>query len=138
MKMLRTLFIAQLVCVLLLLAIVLSALVTTEQQHVTESYDRQKIALTQLVKNFVGDDYKMLVQQIRASSNPQMLQLSKIDGTVLHEHNNASSRSAMLDFIFQMAGINQQAVTLKNDEHQLQLKFIPDFDRSNAVFLQAF
>ncbi|HCU66703.1 MAG TPA: diguanylate phosphodiesterase [Rheinheimera sp.] len=138
MKMLRTLLVAQFVCVLLLLAIVLSALVTTEQQHVKESYDRQKIALTQLLKNFVGEDYKTLVQQIRASTNPQMLQLSKLDGTVLHEHNNASSGSALLEQIFSLTGIEQKAAVIKNDEHQLQLQFIPDFDRSNAVFLQAF
>jgi len=138
MKMLRTLLVAQFVCVLLLLAIVLSALVTTEQQHVKESYDRQKIALTQLLKNFVGEDYKTLVQQIRASTNPQMLQLSKLDGTVLHEHNNATSGSTLLEQIFSLTGIEQKAATIKNDEHQLQLQFIPDFDRSNAVFLQAF
>ena len=73
MKMLRTLFIVQLLCALLLIAVVLSALIMTEKQSVKQSYDSQKSAINHLLKNFVGDDYKNLVQQIRSSVNPQML-----------------------------------------------------------------
>ena len=81
MKMLRTLFIAQLLCALLLIAVVLSALTMTEKQSVKQSYDSQKSTINHLLKNFVGDDYKSLVQQIRSSVNPQMLQISKTDGS---------------------------------------------------------
>lgn len=136
--MLRTLFIAQLLCALLLIAVVLSALLMTEKQSVKQSYDAQKSAINHLLKNFVGDDYKNLVQQIRSSANPQMLQISKTDGSVVHEHNNATARSGLLDTIHQVAGIDQQPASLKSDEHDLQIKFIPNFDQSNATFLQAF
>lgn len=136
--MLRTLFIAQLLCALLLIAVVLSALLMTEKQSVKQSYDAQKSAINHLLKNFIGDDYKNLVQQIRSSANPQMLQISKTDGSVVHEHNNATARSGLLDTIHQVAGIDQQPASLKSDEHDLQIKFIPNFDQSNATFLQAF
>lgn len=138
MKMLRTLFIAQLLCALLLIAVVLSALIMTEEQSVKQSYDHQKNTITHLLKNFIGDDYKNLVQQIRSSLNPQMLEISKADGSVVHEHNNATARSALLDTVYGIGGIEQQPALLKSEEHDLQIKFIPNFDQSNATFLQAF
>ena len=107
MKMLRTLFIVQLLCALLLIAVVLSTLLMTEKQSVKQSYDSQKSAINHLLKNFVGDDYKNLVQQIRSSVNPQMLQISKLDGSVVHEHNNATTRSGLLENILEISGIDQ-------------------------------
>ena len=67
-----------------------------------------------------------------------MLQISKTDGSVVHEHNNATARSGLLDTIHQVAGIDQQPASLKSEEHDLQIKFMPNFDQGNATFLQAF
>jgi len=138
MKMLRTLFIVQLLCALLLIAVVLSALIMTEKQSVQQSYDSQKNVISHLLKNFVGTDYKNLVQQIRASVNPQMLEISKSDGSVVHAHNNATPRPALLDKVYSIGGIAQQPTSLKSDEHELTIQFTPNFDQQNASFLQAF
>jgi len=138
MKMLRTLFIIQLLCASLLVAVVLSALIMTEKQSVKQSYDSHKNSISHLLKNFVGDDYKNLVQQIRSSVNPQMLEISKADGSVVHEHNNATTRSAVLETVHSLGGIEQQPAVLKSVEHELQIKFAPNFDQSNATFMQAF
>ncbi len=138
MKMLRTLFIVQLLCTVLLLAVILSALMMTEKQSVKQSYDSQRNTINHLLKNFVGDDYKNLVQQIRSSVNPQMLQISKTDGFIVHEHNNATARSALLDTVLELGGIEQQPAVLSSVEHDLQIKFMPNVEPSNATFMQAF
>ena len=138
MKMLRTLFIIQLLCTLLLIAVVLSATLMTEKQAVKQSFDSQKNTITQLLKNFVGDDYKKLVGQIRAAVNPQQLQISKTDGSVVHEHNNSTTRSALLDFVLQVGGIDQKPAVLKFAEQDLQVKFQPNFEQGNAILMQAF
>jgi EAL domain-containing protein (putative c-di-GMP-specific phosphodiesterase class I)/GGDEF domain-containing protein len=138
MKMLRTLFIIQLLCTLLLIAVVLSATLMTEKQAVKQSFDSQKNTITQLLKNFVGDDYKKLVGQIRAAVNPQQLHISKNDGSVVHEHNNSTTRSALLDFVLQVGGIDQKPAVLKFAEQDLQVKFQPNFEQGNAILMQAF
>ena len=138
MKMLRTLFIAQLLCALLLIAIVLSALVMTEQNSVKQRYDAQKTTMTELLRNFVGKDYKNLVQQIRSSTAPQMLQLSRTDGSVLHEHNNATAKDGLTQTLLSLSGIAQQPTSLTFADHELKITFIPDFDESNALFVKAF
>ncbi|MBU2180645.1 MAG: GGDEF domain-containing protein [Gammaproteobacteria bacterium] len=138
MKMLRTLFIVQLLCTLLLIAVILSALMMTEKQSVKQNYDSQKNTINHLLKNFVGDDYKNLVLQIRNSVNPQMLQISKGDGSVVHEHNNATARSGLLDTVLELGGIEQKPATLTSAEHDLQIRFMPNVDESNSTFMQAF
>jgi EAL domain-containing protein (putative c-di-GMP-specific phosphodiesterase class I)/GGDEF domain-containing protein len=138
MKMLRTLFIIQLLCTVLLIAVVLSATLMTEKQAVKQSFDSQKNTITQLLKNFVGDDYKKLVGQIRSAVNPQQLQISKNDGSIVHEHNNSTTRSALLDFVLQVGGIDQKPAVLKFAEQDLQVKFQPNFEQGNTILMQAF
>jgi diguanylate cyclase (GGDEF)-like protein len=137
MKILRTLFIIQLLCYFLLTALGVKALLLNQQQQINQTYQLQQNAIAHQLKNFVGNDYKTLVQQIRASSNPQLLMLSQLDGVVLHEHNAATAKTGWLDSLYQFAGIQRQAAVMKNQDLNLQLSFQPDFDQTDAVFRQS-
>lgn len=137
MKILRTLFIIQLLCYFLLTALGLKALLLNQQQQINQTYQLQQNAIAHQLKNFVGKDYKTLVQQIRASSNPQLLILSQLDGVILHEHNAATAKVSWLDTLYQLAGIERQAAVMKNQDLNLQLSFQPNFDQTDAVFQQA-
>lgn len=137
MKILRTLFIIQLLCYFLLTALGVKALLLNQQQQINQIYQLQQTAIAHQLKNFVGKDYKTLVQQIRASTNPQVLILSQLDAVVLHEHNAATTQPGWLDSLYQLAGIERQIAVMKNQDQNVQLSFRPDFDQSDAVFQQA-
>jgi len=137
MKILRTLFIIQLLCYFLLTALGVKALLLNQQQQINQTYQLQQNAIAHQLKNFVGNDYKTLVQQIRASSNPQLLILTQLDGVVLHEHNAATAKAGWLDSVYQLAGIQRQAAVMKNQDLNLQLSFQPDFDQTDDVFRQS-
>ena len=137
MKILRTLFVVQLLCYFLLTSLGFSALILNQQQQINQIYQLQQNSIAHQLKNFVGNDYKKLVQQIRASSNPQLLILSQLDGVILHEHNSATAGSTWLDSVYQWSGIQRQPAVIQNQELNLQLSFQPHFDQTDAVFRQS-
>ncbi len=137
MKILRTLFVVQLLCFFLLTALGFNALRMNQQQQINQIYQLQQNAIAHQLKNFVGKDYKTLVQQIRASTNPQLLTLSQLDGVVLHQHNSATVGRHWLESVYQLSGIERQPVVMKNQELNLELSFQPNFDQTDAVFQQS-
>lgn len=138
MKILRTLFVVQLLCYLVLTAVGLNALLLNQKQQINQMYDLSHNAISHQVKHFVGNDYKTLVHQIRTSTNPQLLVLSHLDGTILHEHNSAAVGATWLDTVYQWTGVRRQPSDIKNEELNLQVSFRPNFEQSDQAFQQAF
>lgn len=137
MKIFRTLFIVQIVCTLILQAVIIYALITATQQQQNQLIMTQQQVISQALKNFAGDDYAEFAQGLRSAINIQQLHLSKTDGTVLTEFNSATPSSSIVPELFKLAGFPRDLASVKDAEQGLQLRFKPNLDNQDQAFMQA-
>lgn len=97
--------------------------------------DNQQLALNQLLKNVDNDDEKLLVQQIRAMANPQLLQVRQTDGTMLYEHNNATSLMSTAEQIQKLVGFERRFGQLSAPAIGVEIRFKPNFDEQDQLFV---
>ena len=137
MKIFRTLFIVQIVCTLILQAVIIYALITATQQQQNQLITTQQQVISQALKNFAGEDYAEFAQSLRSAINIQQLHLSKTDGTVLTEFNSATPSSTIVPELFKLAGFPRDLASVKDAEQGLQLRFKPNLDNQDQAFMQA-
>lgn len=137
MKIFRTLFIVQIVCTLILQAVIIYALITATQQQQNQLIMTQQQVISQALKNFAGEDYAEFAQSLRSAINIQQLHLSKTDGTVLTEFNSATPSSSIVPELFKLAGFPRDLASVKDAEQGLQLRFKPNLDNQDQAFMQA-
>ena len=137
MKIFRTLFIVQIVCTLILQAVIIYALITATQQQQNQLIMTQQQVISQALKNFAGEDYAEFAQSLRSAINIQQLHLSKTDGTVLTEFNSATPSSTIVPELFKLAGFPRDLASVKDAEQGLQLRFKPNLDNQDQAFMQA-
>jgi EAL domain-containing protein (putative c-di-GMP-specific phosphodiesterase class I)/GGDEF domain-containing protein len=137
MKIFRTLFIVQIVCTLILQAVIIYALITATQQQQNQLITTQQQVISQALKNFAGEDYAEFAQSLRSAINIQQLHLSKTDGTVLTEFNSATPSSTIVPELFELAGFPRDLASVKDAEQGLQLRFKPNLDNQDQAFMQA-
>jgi EAL domain-containing protein (putative c-di-GMP-specific phosphodiesterase class I)/GGDEF domain-containing protein len=137
MKIFRTLFIVQIVCTLILQAVIIYALITATQQQQNQLIMTQQQVISHALKNFAGEDYAEFAQSLRSAINIQQLHLSKTDGTVLTEFNSATPSSSIVPELFKLAGFSRDLASVKDAEQGLQLRFKPNLDNQDQAFMQA-
>jgi EAL domain-containing protein (putative c-di-GMP-specific phosphodiesterase class I)/GGDEF domain-containing protein len=137
MKIFRTLFIVQIVCTLILQAVLIYALINSTQQQQKQLITTQQQVISQALKSFEGEDYAAFAQNLRSATNIQQLQLSKTDGTLLTEFNSTTQTSSIVADLFNIAGFPRELAAVKYAEQGLQLRFKPNLDNQDQAFMQA-
>lgn len=97
--------------------------------------DTQQLALNQLLKNFHDEDSKLLVQQIRATTNPQFLQIRQTDGVMVHEHNNATTLISTAEQLQALFGFQRQIGQVTSPLLSLDIRFKPDVDVADQGYV---
>lgn len=134
MKNFRIIWFVQLAGVLVITALLFSRLLQHTELTINLIHQQQSQALKQQLNNYSGDEYGLLVQQIRSTLNPQQMTVKQAGGKIIHEHNNATvleTQGAMLQSWF---GLQRQPQTVNSADGQLQVSFRPDFDQLDELF----
>lgn len=134
MKNIRIIWFVQLAGVVILTALLLSRLLQHTELTISLINQQQNQVLKQQLNSFAGDEYGLLVQQIRSALNPQQLTVKLATGKILHEHNNATvlqTQGAMLQSWF---GLERTPQTLTSADGALQLSFAANFEQVDEQF----
>ena len=137
MKIFRTLFIVQIVCTLILQAVLIYAFISSTANQHKQALSIQQQFIGQALNNLDGEDYPAFGQMLRSTLNIQHLQLMQTDGTVLTEFNSTTQDHSFISKLFEVAGFAREMVTVKNAEKSLQLRFKPNLDAQDQLFMQS-
>lgn len=137
MKIFRTLFIVQIVCTLILQAVLVYAFISSTANQHKQALSIQQQFISQALNNLDGEDYPAFGQMLRSTLNIQHLQLMQTDGTVLTEFNSTTQDHSFISKLFEVAGFAREMVTVKNAEKSLQLRFKPNLDAQDQLFMQS-
>ena len=137
MKIFRTLFIVQIVCTLILQAVLVYAFISSTANQHKQALSIQQQFISQALNNLDGEDYPAFGQMLRSTLNIQHLQLMQTDGTVLTEFNSTTQDHTFVSKLFEVAGFAREMVTVKNAEKSLQLRFKPNLDAQDQLFMQS-
>jgi EAL domain-containing protein (putative c-di-GMP-specific phosphodiesterase class I)/GGDEF domain-containing protein len=137
MKIFRTLFIVQIVCTLILQAVLVYAFISSTANQHKQALSIQQQFIGQALNNLDGEDYPAFGQMLRSTLNIQHLQLMQTDGTVLTEFNSTTQDHSFVSKLFEVAGFAREMVTVKNAEKSLQLRFAPNLDAQDQLFMQS-
>jgi EAL domain-containing protein (putative c-di-GMP-specific phosphodiesterase class I)/GGDEF domain-containing protein len=138
MKNLRVFWFIQLCGALVLLLVSMITLLQSAQRNTDNITLLHQQVIKQLSNQFSGDDYKMLVQQIRNSLNPQQLQIKTADGKIVHEHNTATAVSSGAEQILRVFGFSRENNQLQSTDGQLTISFKANLDDVDAQFVTQF
>ncbi len=138
MKIFRTLFIVQIVCTLILQAVLIYAFISSTANQHKQALSIQQQFISQALHNLDGEDYPAFGQMLRSTLNIQQLQLMHADGTVLTEFNSTTQDHSFVSKLFEVAGFAREMVTVKNADKSLQLRFQPNLDAQDQLFMQSF
>lgn len=138
MKIFRTLFIVQIICTLILQAVISFAVISTTAFQQNQLITTQQQTIAQMLKAFAEEDYAVLAQSIRSTLNIQQLQITQTDGTVLAEFNSATQKQSLASQIFTLTGFPREFANVKNAEKGVQIRFMPNVDNLDQSFMQTF
>ncbi len=138
MKIFRTLFIVQIICTLILQAVISFAVISTTAFQQNQLITTQQQTIAQMLKAFAEEDYAVLAQSIRSTLNIQQLQITQTDGTVLAEFNSATQKPSLASQIFSLSGFPREFANVKNAEKGVQIRFMPNVDNLDQSFMQTF
>ena len=138
MKIFRTLFIVQIICTLILQAVIIYAVISTTSFQQNQLITTQQQTIAQMLKSFTEEDYTVLAQSVRSTLNIQQLQITQTDGTVLAEFNSATQKPSLASQIFTVAGFPREFANVKNAEKGVQIRFMANVDNLDQSFMQTF
>ncbi|CAM5211877.1 EAL domain-containing protein [Alishewanella longhuensis] len=122
MKNFRTLLIAQLVSAFLL-TIILSFLFLLHSKSLIALQEAQtRAAIEQIVSTHVTADGKSLSRQLERSFTFNRLEVTRFDGSMLYEQNNATA-TTFFNSLLQLVGQNNQVITLSDQQQDILIKF---------------
>lgn len=138
MKNLRMFWLVQLTgATLLLLALMVVLLQSTAHNYEKLNNLHQQV-IKQLSRQFQGDDYPQLVQQIRDSLNPQQLQIKTGAGKIIHEHNTATAVHSTAEQLQRMFGFERPQNQLLSADGKLAISFKANLDDLDEQFVSQF
>lgn len=136
MKIFRTLFIVQILCTLVLQAVLIFAVVTNLQQQQQQLTTAQQQLISSALTQLADDDYAALAQKLRTSLNLQQLTLTAADGTVLADFNSTTNTPSLPAQLSTLAGFPRELAMVKNADKSLQVQFKPNLDSQDQSVMQ--
>lgn len=138
MKNLRVFWFVQLAGALLLLLVLLINLLQSTQRDIDKINNLHQQVIKQLTRDFSGDDYQVLVRQIRDSLNPQQLQLKTGEGKIVHEHNTATAVHSSAEQLQQLFGYERALNQMLSTDSRLAISFKANLDDLDEHFVSQF
>jgi len=138
MKNLRVFWFVQLAGALLLLLVLLINLLQSTQRDIDKINNLHQQVIKQLTRDFSGDDYQVLVRQIRDSLNPQQLQLKTGEGKIVHEHNTATAVHSSAEQLQQLFGYERALNQMLSADSRLAISFKANLDDLDEHFVSQF
>lgn len=122
MKNFRTLLIAQLVSALLLTVILLFLFLLHSKNLISSQELQTRAAIEQIVSTHVTADGKSLSRQLERSFTFSRLEVTRFDGSMLYEQNNAVSPT-FFNRLLQWVGYNSKPITLSEQQQDILVRF---------------
>ncbi|GHG67074.1 hypothetical protein GCM10010919_15510 [Alishewanella longhuensis] len=122
MKNFRTLLIAQLVSALLITIILLFSFLLYSKNLLALQESQTRNAIEQIVSTHITADGKSLSRQLERSFTFKRLEVTRFDGSILYEQNNAVSPS-FFNSLLQLVGQKNQAITLSDQQQDILVRF---------------
>ncbi len=136
MKIFRTLFIVQILCTLVLQAVLIFAVVTNLQQQQQQLTTAQQQLISSALTQLADDDYAAFAQKLRTSLNLQQLTVTAADGTVLADFNSTTNTPSLPAQLSTLAGFPRELAMVKNADKSLQVQFKPNLDSQDQSVMQ--
>ncbi len=138
MKNLRMFWLVQLTGATLLLLALLMVLLQSSRQNYDKVNNLHQQVIKQLSRQFQGDDYPKLVQQIRDSLNPQQLQIKTGEGKIVHEHNTATAVHSTAEQLQRIFGFERPQNQLLSADGKLSISYKANLDDVDEQFVSQF
>lgn len=123
MKNFRTLLIAQLVAALLMMIILLLTFLQFSKHQLQQQEVAAQSVVQQMLSGQIINDGKAVSRQLERSLSLKSLQLSKLDGTILYEQNNAPIQPTMMQSLLSALGMVFQAQTLRDEQQEILVRY---------------
>lgn len=138
MKNFRLFWLIQVAGALVLQVVLIANLLQSAQRSVDQVTIIHQQAIKQMISQFSGDDYPQLVQQIRASLNPQQLQIKTAQGKIVHEHNTATTLSSPAADLQAMFGFQRDQNQVSSPDNGFSVTFTPNLEEADQQFVTQF
>ncbi|MDP5192091.1 GGDEF domain-containing protein, partial [Rheinheimera baltica] len=134
MRILRTLFISQLLSATVLAVAAMAVLVSYTQQELSTTEENSRTTISQILAHHITGDAKVLSRQLDRSFTLKNLRISQTDGTVLHEQNVSDNKAPFAVWLLKMFGSEFKQQTLRNQENNIQVSYQLDFGQRLGQF----
>lgn len=123
MKNIYSLLTAQLVAAALLIAVLLFSFLGSSKQLIEQQDTQAKHIIENILANHITSDGKTLSRQLDRSFSLQSLQVSRLDGTMLYEQQQATSGS-LISSLLSATGYTPATIQLRDEQQDIQVKAI--------------